>query len=225
MPGMTVAEALAKRRSVRAYLDRAVDPALIARLLAGASRAPSGGNLQPWQVDVLTGRSLAALKALMADRVAADPKGEPVDYAIYPPGLADPHDARRRAIGEAMYAALDIPRDDRAARRRWFAGNFAFFGAPAGLFLHVDRGMGPPQWSDLGMFLQSLMLLATEAGLATCAQECWAMFPHTLAGFLGTPDRLMLFCGLAIGYEDVRHPVAALTSPRAPLAEFATFHD
>lgn len=222
---MSVAAALAARRSVRAYLDRPVDPALVARLLEQAARAPSGGNLQPWHVDVLTGASLARLKAEMAGRVAAEPRGEGSEYAIYPPGLTDPYEARRRAIGESMYATLGIPREDREARRRWFARNFAFFGAPVGLFVHVDRMMGPPQWSDLGIFLQSLMLLATEAGLATCAQECWAMYPRTIARILATPDRLMLFCGMAMGYEDTAHPVAALASPRAPLAEFATFRD
>ena len=76
-----------------------------------------------------------------------------------------------------MYAELGIPREDKAARRTWFARNFQFFGAPAALFCTVDRQMGPPQWADLGMYLQTVMLLAVEAGLATCAQECWAMYP------------------------------------------------
>ena len=105
-----------------------------------------------------------------------------------------------------MYGHLGIPREDKAARLRWFARNFQFFGAPAAYFVTVDRGMGPPQWADLGMYLQSLMLLAVERGLATCPQEAWAVYPETVIRFLGTPPERMLFCGVAIGYEDPDEP-------------------
>ena len=102
----------------------------------------------------------------------------------------------------------------------WFARNFAFFGAPVALFTTIDRRMGPPQWSDLGMFLQTFMLLAVEAGLATCAQECWAVYPETVKAFLDTPDERILFCGMAIGFEDPNEPANALHTERANSAEW-----
>ena len=124
-----------------------------------------------------------------------------------------------------MYRELGIPREDKAARRLWFARNFQSFGAPAALFCSVDRRMGPPQWSDLGMYLQSVMLLAVEAGLATCAQECWAMYPETVGAAIGTPAERMLFCGMAIGFEDTADPANALRTERADPAEWLTVHD
>lgn len=216
---MKVSEAVAARRSVRGFLDRPVDPALLERLARAAARAPSGGNLQPWHIDLLTGAALDRLKALMAERLAGGAL-EATAYDIYPRDLGEPYKARRSEVGAALYAALGIARGDREARAREFRANFAFFGAPAALFCSVDRGMGPPQWSDLGMYLQSFMLLALEAGLATCAQECWALYPETVGGFLGLPAERMLFCGMAIGYADVEAPANALRTTRADGGEW-----
>ena len=97
-------------------------------------------------------------------------------------------------------------------------------GMPVALFTTVDKRMGPPQWSDLGMFLQTFMLLAVDAGLATCAQECWAVYPETVKTFLETPDERMLFCGMAVGYEDVSAPANALRTERAEVAEWMRVH-
>ncbi|MBB5686522.1 nitroreductase [Sphingobium boeckii] len=221
---MNVSEAMLARRSVRGFRATPVDPGQIGDLLAEAARAPSGGNLQPWHVDVVTGEAMARLKALMMDKLAAGVSETPA-YDIYPPKLTAPYRDRRFAVGEAMYAHIGIPREDKAARRAWFARNFQFFGAPAALFCTVDRQMGPPQWSDLGMFLQSFMLLAVDAGLATCPQECWAMYPETVRGFLGTPAERMLFCGMAIGFEDAAEPANQLRTDRAPLEQWAQFHE
>ena len=219
---MTVTDAVLARRSVRGFLDKPVDPAMIRRLVELAARAPSGGNLQPWHIDVVGGAPLDAFKRMVAARIMAGEKELPA-YDIYPRELGEPYAARRFAIGEAMYGHIGIPREDRAARRLWFARNFAFFGAPVALFCTVGRGMGPPQWSDLGMYLQTLMLLLVEHGLASCPQEAWAIYPETVTRFLGTPPERMLFCGMAIGYEDPSEPANALRSPRAPLEEWATF--
>lgn len=219
---MTVTDAVLARRSVRGFLDRPVDLDLLRRLVELAARAPSGGNLQPWHIDVVAGLPLETFKRDMAAKSMAGHKEAPA-YDIYPLELDDPYKGRRFEVGEAMYKQIGIPRDDRAARRLWFARNFAFFGAPAALFCTVRRTMGPPQWSDLGMYLQTLMLLLAEHGLASCPQECWAIYPDTVTAFLGTPPERMLFCGMAIGYEDEGEPANRLRSTRAPVEEWATF--
>ncbi len=217
---MHVREAVAARRSVRGFLDIPVDLALVQRLVAEASRAPSGGNLQPWHIDIVAGDAMNRLKQTMMAKLASGP--ETPEYDIYPKELLSPYRDRRFAVGEAMYDRIGIPRDDKAARRMWFARNFAFFGAPIALFMTIDRRMGPPQWSDMGMFLQSFMLLAVGEGLATCAQECWAVYPETVKTFLGTPDDRMLFCGMAAGYEDKSEPANALRTERADPAEWVS---
>jgi nitroreductase len=221
---MTVTDAVLARRSVRGFLDKPVDLELIRRLVELAARAPSGGNLQPWHIDVVSGPALDGFKREVAAKLMAGHKEAPA-YDIYPLELDNPYKARRFEVGEAMYGHIGIPREDRAARRMWFARNFAFFGAPVALFCTVRRSMGPPQWSDLGMYLQTLMLLLVEHGLASCPQECWAIYPETVTDFLGTPPERMLFCGMAIGYEDEGEPANRLRSARAPLEDWASFRD
>lgn len=219
---MSVADALASRRSIRDFLPEPVPGELIRRVLAAASRAPSGGNVQPWHIDVLAGEPLQALKARMQQRLAAGDT-EPTDYDIYPKDLPSPHRDYRFQIGEDMYARLGIPREDKPARRRWFARNYEFFGAPMALFCSIDRRMGPPQWSDLGMFLQSVMLLLRDEGWDSCPQEAWAVYPRTVGEFIALPPERMLFCGMAIGRRNPDHPVNALESRRASLEDFARF--
>ena len=225
---MTVYEALASRRSVRDFLPTPVSGAVIRRVLEAAARAPSGGNVQPWHIDVVAGAKLDELKAVMQRRlqeVAAGDRSEQPEYDIYPKELVAPYRDYRFQLGEAMYAALGIPREDKARRLQWFARNYQFFGAPMALFCSIDRRMGPPQWSDLGMFLQSVMLLLREEGLDSCPQECWSVYPKTIGDFIGIPAERMLFCGMSIGHANAQHPVNQFPVERAALAQFARFHD
>lgn len=221
---MRVSDAVSSRRSVRGFLPTPVDPAVIRRVVEQAARAPSGGNLQPWHIDVVGGGRLDELKAIMAQRVVEAPTGEPTDYDIYPKGLPSPYRDHRYQVGEDLYGALGIPREDKMARMLWFARNFQFFGAPVALFCSVARIMGPPQWSDLGMYLQTVMLLLREEGLDSCAQECWAVYPQTVGRFLGLPEERMLFCGMSIGFADSNDKANQFQSRRAPLEAFARFH-
>ncbi|MDE8345789.1 MAG: nitroreductase [Acidocella sp.] len=223
MPAATVSEALATRLSVRDFLPAPVPLPLLQSILTKAARAPSGGNLQPWHISVLTGAPLETLLQAVSLRQAEMPKGEAAEYPVYPANLGSPYAERRFKIGEDMYALLGIARADRDGRRAWFARNFRLFGAPVGMFCFVDRQMGAAQFSDLGMFLQSVMLLLREAGLDSCAQEAWSMFSPTIYQVLGTPANHMLFCGLAIGWRRPDAAVNTLVSDRADLEDFACF--
>ena len=220
---MNVSEAIAYRRSVRGFLDKPVDIAVVKDIVECSARAATGGNLQPWHIDIVHGDSLDRLKAIMREKMAT-PGGEPTQYNIYPPELTKPYSDRRFEVGEMLYATLGIPREDRPARMKWFARNFQFFNAPMALFLTLDRQMGPPQWGDCGMMLQNICLLLCEAGLDSCAQECWAVYPETIGKFLGTPDNRILWTGMSIGYKDPDDPVNALMPTRAPSGEWLTVH-
>ena len=222
MTGLSVSQAVAQRRSVRAFTAEPVHTDLIVNVLGRAMRAPSGGNLQPWHLYLVNGEAMAKFRAIMDARLADNPLGEAPHYAVYPPNLKEPYRTRRFEIGEAMYEKLAIPRADKFARLAWLQNNDRFFGAPAALFCFTDRIMGPPQWSDLGMLLQTAMLLFEEAGLGTCAQEAWSRWPATVADFVGAPSDLMLFCGMAIGHPDSTAPVNTLRAARAPDAEVLT---
>jgi nitroreductase len=214
MTGLSVSEAVAARMSVRKFLPSPVDRALIEDVFARALRAPSGGNLQPWRLYVLHGEAMARFRAHMEMRMAETPVGETPEYAVYPAHLPEPYRTRRYEVGEQMYELLGIPRTDKFSRMAWLQDNDRFFGAPAAAFCFTDRIMDRPQWSDLGMLLQTAMLLFQEAGVATCAQEAWSRWPKTVADFVGAPAEHMLFCGLAIGYADPDAPVNRLRTTR-----------
>ena len=216
---MNVSEAVDKRKSVRKFRSDPVSDETMRSLLEDASRAPSGGNVQPWRIYVVNGESIPRMK----DFLATQPPLDAPEYEIYPQGLTEPYRTNRFAIGEQMYATMGIEREDKEGRRRQFAANNDFFDAPAALFCFVDRQMGPPQWSDLGMFLQTFMLLAVERGLSTCAQEYWSVRHKAVSAFVGAPDNEMLFCGMAIGYADESAPINSLRSERMPLQQWATF--
>ena len=216
---MNVTDAVSARRSIRAFLDTPVSNKTIAQLLTKAARAPSGGNLQPWRVFVLNGDTMQAFQHYLESSGSRETPA----YDVYPKELSSPYRDSRFKVGEDMYALLGIPREDKPARFAHLARNYSFFGAPVGLFCFVDKQMGPPQWSDLGMFLQTFMLLAQEAGLDTCAQEAWAMRPNAVSEFVKAGVNLTLFCGMALGYKDPDKPVNTLISDREALDSWATF--
>jgi nitroreductase len=216
---MDVTTAVHARISARDFLADPVDDAVLRQLLVDASYAPSGGNLQPWRIYVVNGESMARLR----EYLPTQPPLEAGEYDIYPKALTEPYRTNRFTIGEQMYATLGIARDDKQGRFQQFARNGDFFGAPAALFCFVDRQMGLPQWSDLGMFLQTFMLLAVERGLATCAQEYWSVRHGAIGSFVGAPENEMLFCGISIGYADPAAPVNGLRSERMPLDQWARF--
>ena len=220
---MNVSEALQSRISCRAYLDKPVPQETIREILEKAKRAPSGGNLQPWHVYVLSGNKLQTFVSDIAAKVGQNPKGEGPEYDIYPKNISEPYKARRSKCGEDMYAAIDVKREDKIGRMMQFARNFELFGAPSALFFSIDRQMGLGQWADLGMFLQSIMLVAREYDLHTCAQEAWAIWHKSITEFVDIPDEQMLFCGMALGYMDTDAPINNLVTDRADLNEIVTF--
>jgi nitroreductase len=220
---MDVYQAVAGRRSARGFLPRAVDYETIQRVLAAACQAPSSGNLQPWHLFVLTGEPLREVITRTTQRIGENDEPDPPEYAIYPPKLVSPYRDRRFRVGEEMYATLGIGRDDKAGRRSQFLRNFEFFGAPVGLLCYVDRRMGPAQWPDLGMYLQTVMLLLAAEGLGSCPQAAWSQYHRTVAQVVSPPEELMLFCGMSIGYPDPDHPLATMRTERAPLHDVSTF--
>lgn len=222
---MNVSDAVASRFSARAFLDKPVPKDLIVSILDRAKQAPSGGNLQPWHVHVMTGDALKRFLALVKERMMANPKGDGGEYDIYPASLWEPYRSRRFRCGEMLYESIQIPREDKPARLRQFANNFRFFGAPVGMIFALDKGMGPPQWSDVGMYMQTVMLLAREEGLHTCPQEAWSVMSATVKEFTGIPENFIVFSGMAMGYLDEAHPINKWRTERAPLEEFSTFHE
>lgn len=216
---MKVSEAVESRQSIREYLKKPVDSSLIKEILEKSARAANGGNLQPWQIFVINKKSMADFLKQQSEWTEAETPA----YDIYPPKLKEPYRTSRYELGEQMYSLLGIEREDKEGRFMQVLKNFEFFGAPAAIFCFVDKQMGPPQWSDLGMFLQTFMLLAQEAGLDTCAQEAWSIKQESVSDFFNVDNETMVFCGMAIGYKDPEATINKLRSERRPIDEWATF--
>ncbi|MEY3567403.1 MAG: hypothetical protein RLZ19_1417 [Actinomycetota bacterium] len=216
---MKVSEAVDKRMSVRKFRPDPVSDETLRSLLADASRSPSGGNLQPWRVYVVNGDSMTRLREFLPTQ----PPMDAPEYDMYPKGMTEPYKSNVFRIGEMMYATIGVAREDKEARRAQFGQNNDFFGAPASIFMFLDRQMNQPQWSDAGMFLQTFMLLAVERGLGTCPQEYWSIRHKAISTFVGAPENEMLFCGVAIGHVDESAPINTLRSERMPLEQWTTF--
>ena len=120
-------------------------------------------------------------------------------------------------------AGMGIPREDKMARLNFFSGNWEFFGAPVGLIFTIDRQMQQGQWADLGMFMQSIMLLAREHGLHTCPQEAWALFHPQIREYLSVPENEMIFCGALSSTTVKSSGLSPVTSAPVFLSRTTTF--
>ncbi|MGW2374079.1 nitroreductase [Kitasatospora sp. NPDC001683] len=218
---MDVYEAVDSRRAVRAFSGEPVSREVLERVLGAAQRAPSSGNLQPWHVYVVSGEPLAELKRLATARALAGDPGDEREYPMYPAELVPPYLDRFSAAAAQRYRALGIERDDLDRPRKIAALNSEAFGAPVVLFCYLDRTMGPGQWADAGMYLQTIMLLLRAEGLHSCPQVMWTMYRETVSAAVGADDGRVLVCGVAVGFE--REGVPPVRTGRAELAETVSF--
>ncbi|MEU3791732.1 nitroreductase [Streptomyces fructofermentans] len=218
---MDVYEAVDSRRAVRAFSDRPVPRSVLERVLTAATRAPSSGNLQPWRVYVVTGEPLAGLKGRATARALAGDPGDRREYPMYPAELGPPYLERFSAAAAQRYESLGIDRDDPHRPTRIAALNSGAFGAPVVLFCYLDRTMGPGQWADAGMYLQTVMLLLRAEGLHSCPQVMWTMFRRTVSETVGAVEGLTLFCGVSVGFEAEDAP--RLRTGRADMTETVSF--
>jgi nitroreductase len=222
-----VDQAITTRRSVRAFLPTPIPRDVITDILQVAARAPSGTNIQPWQVHVLTGATLQGLKdKLMA--VHNDPqqsKTHTEEYAYYPRQWVSPFIERRRKIGWDLYGLLGITKDNKAAMHAQHGRNYVFFDAPVGLIFTIKRVLEQGSWFDYGMFVQNIMTAARARGLDTCPQAAFTPVHRVIAEHLQFSDDEMLVCGMALGYADEAALVNKFTTEREPVAAFTHFHE
>ena len=214
MSSMSVSEAVASRRSVRAFRDTPVPIETLRRVLDRARWAPSGCNFQPWEATVVAGEPLRALQ----ERMKTTPMQDPKEYTWSEPEVLPECLARLRGVGKAMFTAMGIAREDTAARTAAMMDNVVSFGAPALLLVYFPRVMGPPQWSDVGRWLQTIMLLLREEGLDSCPQEFLALHARLIKDFIGVSDEShIFFCGLAIGHRNEAAPINSFEREREDL--------
>ena len=219
---ITVEQAIVGRQSIRAYLPDPVPHEVIQHILTIAGRAPSGSNMQPWKVTVLSGAAKTKLSAELIRLHDAGDNGH-WEYPYYSDVWREPYLARRRQTGWGLYGLLGIPKGDRDASRAYQRRNFDFFGAPTGLIFTIDRELARGSWLDYGMFLQSIMIAARSFGLETVPQAAFCVFHETIQRMLAIPEGEMVVCGMALGYPEPGAAINTFRTEREDPAAFSTF--
>ena len=221
---MDVFEAVSSRIACRHFLNKPVDLNIVRKLIEGAARAASSMNLQPWNVYAVTGEPLKEIKRQAAEAVEQqDWRTFETEYPEFPEKLWEPYHSRSFGFGAQLYGSLGINRDDPAGRLEQIKRNFRFFNAPVGLFITIDRKLGPGQWADLGGYINALAFLARGYGLDTCPQVLWIRMYKIVSALLRFPPEQMLYCGMGVGYGDRCHPVNSFRSTRADVRDFCKF--
>jgi nitroreductase len=211
---------VANRRSMRAFKPDPVPRAVIEAVMGGAQQAPSNCNTQPWFVHVATGDTLEQLRATLPTQFAAGEMALDFPYDGQYDGV---YKERQYASATALYDALGISRDEKAARNDWFMRNFTFFDAPAVAFFTLPSQFGLREACDLGMYAQTVMLGLVAHGLGSCPQTSLGFMANVIRPALGLGDHEKLMFGLSFGYP-TETPVNQVQTERAALHDVVTFH-
>lgn len=199
---MDIAEAILSRRSIRAFTDQPVSKKKIQKLLSASQRSPSGTNTQPWHAYVCTGQVRDAIVKDVCELFDTGQARSYSEYDYYPEKWNETHTARRRKIGWDLYGLVGIKKGDRERTAIQARRNYCFFDAPVGIFFTTDNYLGRGSWSDVGLYMQTVMLAARGEGLHTCPQAAWIPFQEPIFRHLEIPDNQVLVSGMAVGYED-----------------------
>ncbi|APX92605.1 nitroreductase [Halomonas sp. 1513] len=221
---MHVDDAILSRRSIRRFLPTPVPRETLEHLLRVAGQAPSGSNIQPWQVHVVSGEPLAALSDALQAAFDSEPDQHQAEYVYYPREWFEPYIGRRRRCGYGLYETLGIHREERGKRLAQARRNYAFFDAPVAMILTLDRRLDTGSFMDCGMFLQSLMLAARGQGLHSCAQAAIAPYHRVIREQLTLADSELVLCALALGHADPAAPENGFVPEREPWERFARFY-
>ncbi|TWC06676.1 MULTISPECIES: nitroreductase [unclassified Pseudomonas] len=222
----TVDWAITTRRSMRAYLPTPVPLEEVESILDIARFCPTGVNMQPWRVHVVTGEVKERLSQVIA-QLDDDPALNlrlADAYEYYPRQWVAPYIDRKRQVGWALYGLLGIEKGDKQRMHQQHGRNYRFFDAPVGLLFTIDRVLCKGSLLDYGMFLQSVMVAARGRGLHTCPQAAFLKYHQVIAELLAIPSDQMLVCGMSLGYADEASIENSLVTDREPVSAFATFH-
>lgn len=212
---------VSRRRSLRAFLPRAVPQEILETIFSNASHAPSNCNTQPWVVHVASGDKLEALRQKMPEEFMAGNISMDFPYDGTYDGV---YKDRQYGAAQALYDSVGIKRDEKARRNDVFMENFSFFGAPHAAFLFLPEPFGLREAADLGMFAQTLMLSLTAHGLGSCPQTALGLMADVVREELSVDASNKLVFGISFGYPDPDAPINACATSRAALADIVTFH-
>ncbi len=216
---MDIRKVVKERRSIRKFKPDQVPEGLIREILDEARWSPSWGNTQPWECYVVTGEALAKFKTANCSKLDEGVLSAP-DIKM-PDGWTEPLKKRYRAVGKSTLDALGIAREDKQGRTEQTRTMFRLFDAPCLIAACIDKRSSSIEYAmlDVGLFTQTLCLLAHDRGLGTCIMACAVLFPSALKTFLPGAENKLMAAGIALGYPDGEAPINNFARERAPLEE------
>ena len=221
---MNVSDAISARRSIRGFKPDPVAPELLEKIFTTASLAPSNCNTQPWHIVVVSGQARIDLQTAIFAEMSAGKAPSPA----FPPGdqgLTGDYKDRQYQCAFGYYGTMGIERHEKDKRFALMMKNWEFFGAPHVAFISMPTSMGPVNAIDVGIYLQTLMLVLVEHGLASCPQGALAFYPDEVKKIANIPEGNGIICGLSFGYEEVGAQINKVIMDRAPLADTVQFID
>ncbi|MBX2849559.1 MAG: nitroreductase [Acidiferrobacterales bacterium] len=220
---MELSKAILQRRSIRKYLDTPVEQDLIASIFAQAQESPSNCNTQPWRVSVVSGKVRDDIEKRMLEEIMSGKQPKPV----FKPGDKDlDGEFRQRQIDCAisLYDSVGVKFEEKDKRQQLMLRNWQFFGAPHGAFFSMPKTMREVNAVDIGIYLQTVMLLMTANGIGCCAQGALAMYPDAAYELAGVPKDHGILFGLSFGYADDGDPLNKYNVGRAELDDSVKFY-
>jgi nitroreductase len=220
---MDLTECVLTRKSVRAYRRTPVPKELITRILDEARRSPSCANTQPWEFAVFGGVVMEEMRKAYQERFlsggAANPE-IPYPFMAWP----EPYRSRRLALSKKQHLLLGIDPDNSEQVKQFWLRGYGFFGAPNGMIIYIAESL--PVWSilDVGLVLQTILLLAHHYGLGCCAQLQMVAYPDIIRRLIKIPPSKKIVVGVAIGYQDESDILNQSMTDRVDLVEMVTWH-
>lgn len=213
----TLNDLMSRRHTCRAFLPTTVERGTIESILATAQRTPSWGNVQPWQVTVVSGE---AARRFGEAYIAVARRNEPPSPDFeFPASYVGVYGERRRECGWRLYDSVGVKKGDREGSARQMLENFRFFGAPHIAIITTHRGLGAYGAVDAGAYLSNFILAAESLGVACAPQAALASQASFVRSHLGIAEDQNVVVGISFGYEDIAHPSNNFRTSRAPLGE------
>jgi nitroreductase len=209
-----------ERASMRAFHPEPLDRDTLQALFGAAQRAPSWCNVQPWRIVITEPPKTAALADAM---VAAAKSGFPHAELPFPVEYPSPYKEHRIKCGAALYTAMGIAREDKAARYDAWLRNYGFFDAPHVAIVSCDRRLGPYVYIDVGVWLGYFLTAAAALHIDTCAMASVAAYPDTLRAHLPIGETDVMLVGIALGRADAGAPANKSRTTREPIEANVTF--
>ena len=220
---MKLTDAMSSRFSARAFLDTPVSQQTVHQILDLARQCPSGTNIQPWKVNVVTGEVRKKLIESSLAYMKENPTGPGPEHAIYPSEYLEPYQSRRMECVMGLFGIFEIDPSNAEQAQSVTVRNLNFYNAPVGLVFSMHKSLMPGQLGDLGIFMGNVMLAARQFGLHTCAQGTWQAVVPAIHEALGISDEYLVYNGMALGHIDAEDPLNNLNAGRVEVDDFAEF--